>query len=478
VALLPSVARQTLPRFDLYAELGVEPSADSASIEAAYRSMILRWDPDGEAGRGDRRIVRARLAREWLTDPERRGRYDASRARAAARASGTSIPATPPRRRGRKGGLADEDAAAAEAAAADEAAAAAETEAAAEAAAAAEAQAGIGFEEAGSPTPAIPWPTEDLERSRAAEVATASRPRRRRGIPIAAGIVITLLVIGVIAGAAVLSTPRATEVAVVTPTSTPAPTPTQAIATPNPTPEPTIEVTAPPPTETPIDMAAFQGAAWQTIQDLMAAAADGDVAAAQALLGDTAPGLRASGLKRATFPEIAATDIAIQREGDLYTALAGLDRLTSTDGTAWAFDYAERPLALYRSPAGEPVHDLYWLESDGKHDIFLRVAWATLSRSGVTVRVTWSYDPSRPDDATYFRRAQLSISSAAFDESPITVTGTALPMAGVTTLTPTATFIGAATVPDQLSIGINVTNPRTADGSDRAIESIFKLAVR
>jgi hypothetical protein len=267
-----------------------------------------------------------------------------------------------------------------------------------------------------------------------------------------------------------------TDVAVASPTSSPA----QAVAAPTtkPTVVPTILITAPPATEVPSDTVALQGAAWQTIQSLSAAAAAGDVEAAQALLGDTAPDLRASGLRRATFPDVEAGDIAIQRDGDLYTALAGIDRLTSTDGKAWTFDYADRPLAAYRSPAGEPVHDLYWLENDGKHDIYLSVGLVTLSTSGVTARVTWSYDPSRPDDATYFGNSQLTISSATLDGAPIPVTGSALPMVGVTSLTPTATLIGAGTVPDQLAIGITVTNPRSADGSDRAIESIFTLRVR
>src|SRR6185295_7355092 len=78
---LAPVARQAIPRFDLYAALGVDPSADDAAIEAAYWDLFGQYGGDAEAS-DDRRIVRARLAREWLTDPDRRSRYDASRARA------------------------------------------------------------------------------------------------------------------------------------------------------------------------------------------------------------------------------------------------------------------------------------------------------------------------------------------------------------------------------------------------------------
>src|SRR5207244_2997147 len=73
-------------RFDLYAALGVDPSADLVAIEQAYLDLI-----DAQSGNTgastERRIFRARVAREWLTDPELRGRYDTSRARAASRSA-------------------------------------------------------------------------------------------------------------------------------------------------------------------------------------------------------------------------------------------------------------------------------------------------------------------------------------------------------------------------------------------------------
>jgi len=237
-------------------------------------------------------------------------------------------------------------------------------------------------------------------------------------------------------------------------------------------------VTAPPATPAGPDSAALQQAARDTIQRLAAAGADGDVAAAQNLLGDSAPGLRASGLKRATFPEIAAGDISTQQEGGLYVALAGNDRLTSPDGLTWTFDYADRPLAAYVMPAGDPPYDMYWIENDGKHHLYLRVASATVSKSGVTVEFTWHYAPERPDDATYFRRAALLISSVTLDDTPIDVTATSMPMRSLTTLTSTATFTGVPTVPDLLTIGVTVSNPRTAGGAARAIDVVFKLPER
>ena len=84
---LRSVARQSIPRIDLYGELGVDPSADAVEIEAAYRDLVDR-QPEVAGAAGVRRAARLRLAREWLTDTERRSRYDASRARAAIRAAG------------------------------------------------------------------------------------------------------------------------------------------------------------------------------------------------------------------------------------------------------------------------------------------------------------------------------------------------------------------------------------------------------
>lgn len=452
------MARQSIPRFDLYGELGVEPSADEDAIEAAYRALIWRHDPAVAGVDDDARLVRLRVAHLWLADSERRSRYDASRSRAAARGStGETTSRKPSVRRTKKGavpaGLTPEEAAEAEAGAA------------------AEAWASANGATDGS------WPVADLDRAPKPIVQERRAPRPSRQA--LAGIGALALLVVVVAGALVIANamPPAPPAAVATP-SAPAPTPTAIVATPSPEPSPTVAVTAPPLTPTPIDFAALQQSAWDTIQALAAAAATGDVATAQTLLGDTAPGLRASGLKRATFPDVEASAISVTQSGASFIAIAGTDQLTSADGTTWTFDYADRPLALYRSPSSEPVHDLWWSESDGKHHVYLRVAFVTVSRSGVTAKVSWTYDPSQPDDATYFRRSELVISSLTLDTTPSPVTATPLPMVGVTTLSPTATFIGVGSVPSSLSIGITVTNPRTAGGNDRAIESIFELEVR
>ena len=66
-----------IPAFDVYAELEVSERASVETIQAAYRSLQLRNHPDRVGpGAGDR-AVRLNIARDWLTDPERRARYDA-----------------------------------------------------------------------------------------------------------------------------------------------------------------------------------------------------------------------------------------------------------------------------------------------------------------------------------------------------------------------------------------------------------------
>jgi hypothetical protein len=80
------VTREPLPRFDLYGELEVSPLASVGAIEAAYRSLVKRHHPDVAGSADDERIKRLNLAREWLTDRDRRSRYDASRARATVSA--------------------------------------------------------------------------------------------------------------------------------------------------------------------------------------------------------------------------------------------------------------------------------------------------------------------------------------------------------------------------------------------------------
>jgi hypothetical protein len=222
----------------------------------------------------------------------------------------------------------------------------------------------------------------------------------------------------------------------------------------------------------------MQQSAWQTIQLLRDAAATGDVAAAQSFLGDSAPGLRRSGIRQATFPEVDAAAIHIDFSDSIYVALADHDRLTSADGVSWTLDYGERPLATYRSPGGEPIHDLWWVEADGEHHLFVQVSGAMLSRRGLAVDVQWSFDPARPDDATYFRRSTVVISSVTFDGTPAEVAGPPLALDGRTSVTAPGTLTEESGVPARLAVGLTFTNPQTATSDERSIETVFALDVR
>lgn len=77
---------------DLYAVLGLEPTADSASVRSAYRTLARTSHPD--AGGSQAAMIRLNEAWHVLGDPTRRAYYDASREAAAA------IPAPPPTRGG------------------------------------------------------------------------------------------------------------------------------------------------------------------------------------------------------------------------------------------------------------------------------------------------------------------------------------------------------------------------------------------
>jgi curved DNA-binding protein CbpA len=74
------------PRFDLYRELGVEPSATQEEITAAWRTQVEQARTGGPAAQ---RIQRLNTSHQWLGDPTRRAQYDreiARRARAGASA--------------------------------------------------------------------------------------------------------------------------------------------------------------------------------------------------------------------------------------------------------------------------------------------------------------------------------------------------------------------------------------------------------
>jgi hypothetical protein len=81
---------ESIPDFDLYAELRVPPDATAAAITAAHRSLVRRAHPDAaddDAADRTARTARLNVARDWLADPERRRRYDRARGAALARGS-------------------------------------------------------------------------------------------------------------------------------------------------------------------------------------------------------------------------------------------------------------------------------------------------------------------------------------------------------------------------------------------------------
>lgn len=72
---------ESIPDFDLYAELGLAPDANADAIRAAHRDAVRQVHPDVSAlvdNDGDQ-AKRLNVARDWLTDPARRARYDESR---------------------------------------------------------------------------------------------------------------------------------------------------------------------------------------------------------------------------------------------------------------------------------------------------------------------------------------------------------------------------------------------------------------
>lgn len=71
---------ESIPDFDLYAALGVAPGVDADAIRAAHREAVRRAHPDVAPGgdADDDAAKRLNVARDWLVDPDRRARYDAS----------------------------------------------------------------------------------------------------------------------------------------------------------------------------------------------------------------------------------------------------------------------------------------------------------------------------------------------------------------------------------------------------------------
>lgn len=76
MAHLAPVTRESLPDFDLYAELEVSRHASVEVIDAAYRVLVKQHHPDVSQPLDAERIKRINLAHTWLIDPDRRRRYD------------------------------------------------------------------------------------------------------------------------------------------------------------------------------------------------------------------------------------------------------------------------------------------------------------------------------------------------------------------------------------------------------------------
>ena len=84
---------ESIPDFDLYAVLGLTPDADDAAIRTAHRDAVRLAHPDVTPGgdTDDDLAKRLNVARDWLTDPARRARYDEARGGAtSSRAAGVA----------------------------------------------------------------------------------------------------------------------------------------------------------------------------------------------------------------------------------------------------------------------------------------------------------------------------------------------------------------------------------------------------
>jgi DnaJ domain len=249
------------------------------------------------------------------------------------------------------------------------------------------------------------------------------------------------------------------------------PASTQAVAGMTSDPEPTPAATSNPPIVAidPAQLRALRQGAQRTLRSLAAAAATGDVTVARALLGESAPGLRASGLRKASFPDVAAADIAVVRSGDEWIATAGVDRLVSRDGSSWTFDYADRPLAIF---TGASERDLFWLAPVGRRDLYLRVTSVKASRDGLSVRFAWEYGPGA---ASYLAGASIAISSVTLGTRPMPLTGAASVTIGTGPRVATRQVEGSVEIPSVILIQMTVSPRTTGNGGARPISTVFEL---
>ena len=95
-------SRQAERAANLYEYLQVSPRAESGVIHAAYRALARHYHPDvSDSGQAARIMREINAAYHVLGDPERRARYDAHRARLAARRTPrrpATVSAPPPAR--------------------------------------------------------------------------------------------------------------------------------------------------------------------------------------------------------------------------------------------------------------------------------------------------------------------------------------------------------------------------------------------
>ncbi len=564
------MTRDRVPEFDLYAELEVSPSASAATIEAAYRSLVKVHHPDvapnghGRAGGGaidGDRIKRLNLAREWLTDPARRRRYDIATGTPRTDASGVTRSAPPSEmapERAHFGVNADAvrqylselrsiDAhraaevrhslviaeAAGRAEARRSAFAASKTrrlsdwlyareaaaiiargrletvgdravvEALADAAGAIAVRdllPPVTFEllvrpwtlrgQAGlpRPTPASQWPSAANLRPTApppappapsngpttttATPASLTRHRMPALVGLSASLVILVVILGATTLAGMLGGPGQSPAA--------ASFGGAVAGVVNPTPTSAVGPSLAPPTPSPIAsgldpalVASLRDGAARTIARLASAASAGNVRAAQALLGSTAPGLRASGLVRATFPTVPADSIAITGSSGAWVAKAGTDRLTSGDGVHWTFDYGSRPLAFYGRTT---AHTMYFLDAHGRHTISVRVTSTMVTRTYVAVALSWSFPTAT--DATAYRTDRITVSWLAFGSVVTASDGSPSASLAGSSLTATINVPVSVTPTSRGQVDVTVVNPNAALTGGRpftTIDTIFPL---
>jgi curved DNA-binding protein CbpA len=573
------VTREALPEFDLYAELEVSRSASVETIEAAYRALVKRHHPDVaprlsthprpkarvieapgmqlgggalEASDGadpdhdiEARIKRINLARDWLTDPARRQRYDRAKGpiltsegvregreapirsdfgpngtdvrqylidlaelderralqvregKAVADASGyaaaRSAAFTSARRRRLSEWLFSR-----EAALSVTRMRLGSTPLALEIGEAlADVAGGIAIRDlvatADFDVLMLPWlwrgerlteqtrtrPSREITTSTSPRVAArpATMPRRPRSaferpstIAFLSGSMVALVAIGTLVGAMVFNPfggpARTSEVlGAVAPTATPA-----VVAA---TPLPSVTPSGQP--VDPVLLASLRQSASHTIRTLERYAAGGFVRGAQRLLGGTAPGLQASGLRRATFPDIATAAIVVSPSpsGSGWVATAGTDHLTSADGSHWTFDYGGRPLARLGRTS---EHDLYWLSGTDRHELFVRITSTTITHSSVALTLSWRYGPDAGlgSDAPYFVGTNLVIAGITVKGAPIQ--GATGDVAALGTSVASARVRLPATVDAAASVSVlvEVVNGGTTRGFT-TIDSTFDL---